>query len=184
VRTNKWLIVYIAFTCVIFLYGIYLLPKKAINFSFLFPPSSINTIKLSEIKKVIRVVDGDTIEIEGKIKVRYIGIDTPETVDPRKEVQCFGVEASNKNKELVEGKMIRMKKDISNTDKYGRLLRYVWLADTSATSTAELFINDYLVRQGFAHASTFPPDVAYSKQFIEAQSEAQKNNKGLWNKCK
>ncbi|MBU3968627.1 thermonuclease family protein [Patescibacteria group bacterium] len=60
----------------------------------------------SETFKVTRVIDGDTIEIEGGERVRYIGIDTPETVDPRKPVQCFGVEASKKNKELVEGKMV------------------------------------------------------------------------------
>ncbi len=61
--------------------------------------------------------------------MRYIGIDTPETVDPRKPVQCFGVEASNKNKELIEGKMVRLEKDITDRDKYSRLLRYVWVGD-------------------------------------------------------
>src|SRR3990167_3408922 len=76
---------------------------------------------------VTRVIDGDTIEIEGGQKVRYIGIDTPETVDPRKPVQCFGVEASNKNKELVSGKRDRLEKDVSETDKYGRLLRYIYI---------------------------------------------------------
>lgn len=134
--------------------------------------------------KVLRVIDGDTIEIEGNVKLRYIGIDTPETKHPTKGVQCFGKEASNKNKELVEGKMIRMEKDISETDRYGRLLRYVWLVEDSATNSAGLFVNDYLVREGYAYASTFPPDVAYSKQFVEAQKEARENNRGLWNLCK
>src|SRR4030042_2567140 len=79
---------------------------------------------------VTRVIDGDTIEIEGGQKVRYIGIDTPEKVDPRPSVQCYGKEAAAKNKELVEGKRVRLEKDVSETDKYGRLLRYVFVGDT------------------------------------------------------
>ena len=124
---------------------------------------------------VTRVIDGDTIEIEGGKKVRYIGIDTPETVDPRKPIQCFGVEASNKNKELVEGKRVRLEKDVSETDKYERLLRYVYVG--------ELFVNDYLARQGYAYAYTYPPDVKYSEQFVQAQKEARENNRGLWKTC-
>lgn len=124
---------------------------------------------------VIRVIDGDTIEIEGGQKVRYIGIDTPETVDPRKPVQCFGIEASNKNKELVSGKRVRLEKDISETDKYGRLLRYIYVGDT--------FVNLELVKQGFAYSSTYPPDVKYQSQFTEAQRQAKEQNKGLWGSC-
>jgi micrococcal nuclease len=124
---------------------------------------------------VTRVIDGDTIEIEGGYKVRYIGIDTPETVHPSKSVECFGIEASNKNKELVEGKKVKLEKDISETDKYGRLLRYVWVGD--------IFVNDYLVRQGYAYASTYPPDIKYSEQFVHAQREARENNRGLWASC-
>lgn len=126
----------------------------------------------NQLVKVTRVIDGDTIEIEGDQRIRYIGIDTPETVDPRKPVQCFGKEASNKNKELVEGKEVKLEKDISETDKYGRLLRYVYVGD--------IFINDYLVRQGYAHASSYPPDIKYQDQFNQAQNEARNNNKGLW----
>jgi len=124
---------------------------------------------------VTRVIDGDTIEIEGSYKVRYIGIDTPETVHPSKSVECFGKEASNKNKELVEGKRVRLEKDVSEEDRYGRLLRYVWIDD--------IFVNDYLVRQGYAHVYTYPPDVKYDKQFKEAQEEARKNIRGLWKDC-
>ena len=72
-----------------------------------------------ELFRVAHVVDGDTIKLESGEVVRYIGIDTPETVDPRKPVQCFGKEASEKNKELVEGKEVRLVKDTSETDKYG-----------------------------------------------------------------
>ena len=124
---------------------------------------------------VTKVIDGDTIMIEGNQAVRYIGIDTPETVHPSKPVQCFGQEASAKNKELVEGKTVRLEKDVSETDKYGRLLRYVWIGD--------IFVNEYLVRQGYAQVSTYPPDVKYQDLFLEAQKEAGENSRGLWGAC-
>lgn len=124
---------------------------------------------------VTKVVDGDTIQIEGGKVVRYIGIDTPETVDPRQSVQCFGKEASDKNKGLVAGKKVRLVKDVSETDRYGRLLRYVYVGD--------IFVNDYLVRKGYAYASSYPPDVKYQKQFNEAQTEARVNSRGLWGSC-
>jgi len=125
--------------------------------------------------KVTRAVDGDTIEIEGGEKVRYIGIDTPETVDPRKPVQCFGIEASKKNKELVEGKTVRLEKDITDRDKYSRLLRYVWVDD--------LFVNLELVKQGFATSYTYPPDIKYQEEFLAAEKEARENKLGLWEAC-
>lgn len=122
--------------------------------------------------KVIRVIDGDTIKIEGDMVVRYIGIDTPETVHPSKPVQCYGKEASDKNRELVEGKEVKLEKDVSETDKYGRLLRYIWLGD--------MLVNEYLVREGYAQSSTYPPDVRYQDRFIEAQRQAREEQKGLW----
>jgi len=124
---------------------------------------------------VTRVIDGDTIEIEGGKKVRYIGIDTPETVDPRKPVQCFGVEASNRNKQLVEGKKVRLEKDVSEIDKYGRLLRYVYVDG--------VFVNLVLVQEGFAYSYTYPPDIKYQNQFTEAQRLAREQKKGLWGSC-
>jgi len=124
---------------------------------------------------VTKVIDGDTIVIESGEVIRYIGIDTPETVHPSEPVECFGKEASNKNKELVEGKKVRLEKDVSETDKYGRLLRYVWVDD--------IFVNDYLVRQGYAYAYTYPPDVKYSEQFVKAQQKARENSRGLWKGC-
>ena len=125
--------------------------------------------------KVTRVIDGDTIEIDGGERVRYIGIDTPETVDPRKTVQCFGVEASNKNKELVEGRMVWLEKDVTDKDKYNRLLRYVYVGDA--------FINLELVKQGFAYSYSYPPDIKYQNQIVTAQQEAREAKKGLWNAC-
>ena len=177
------LLIYLGIVSVLFASGVYYFPsttqlKKVVNINPTKPPKM-----QSASIKVLRVVDGDTIEIEGSLKLRYIGIDTPETKHPTKGVQCFGIEASNKNKELVEGKMIRMEKDVSETDRYGRLLRYVWLTSEDATHSSELFVNDFLVREGFAHAATFPPDVKYSEQFIDAQKKAREKNRGLWSMC-
>lgn len=125
-----------------------------------------------QLTAVIRVIDGDTIEIEGGQKVRYIGIDTPETVHPSEPVGCYGVEASNKNKELVLNKEVRLEKDISETDIYGRLLRYVFVGD--------LMVNELLVREGYAQSSSYPPDIKYQHKFIEAQRLAREEGKGLW----
>lgn len=125
--------------------------------------------------KVTRVIDGDTLEIEGGEKVRYIGINTPELHDPRKKIECFGKEAFEKNKKLVEGKTVTLIKDISETDKYGRLLRYVYVDD--------LFINGVLVKEGFAYAVSYPPDIAKQDQFLEMQRFAKEQSKGLWKSC-
>jgi micrococcal nuclease len=122
--------------------------------------------------KVKRVVDGDTIELEDGRKLRYIGIDTPETKHPTKGQECFGEEASQKNKELVEGKIIALEKDVNDTDRYGRLLRYVWLE--------EKMINLTLVELGLAHAVSYPPDVAHQEEFRMAESQARAYQKGLW----
>lgn len=132
-------------------------------------------ISNTETAQVLRVIDGDTIELIDKRKVRYIGVDTPESVDPRKSVQCFGAEAKVENARLVEGKTIRLERDVSDTDRYGRLLRYVYIGD--------VFVNDYLVRQGFARIDTVPPDVSYSRQLLDAEQEARREFRGLWNTC-
>jgi micrococcal nuclease len=129
--------------------------------------------------KVTKVVDGDTIYIDyfgNKETVRYIGIDTPETVDPRRPVGCFGKEASQENKKLVEGREVSLVKDISDRDKFGRLLRYVYLKVDEGT----LFVNDYLVREGFARASTYPPDIAQTERLKAAEEAARLGKKGLW----
>lgn len=125
--------------------------------------------------KVVRVIDGDTIEIEGGEKVRYIGIDAPETVEPQKKVECFGQEATTKNKELVEGKTVRLEKDTTDRDKYNRLLRYVYVDEN--------LINAELVKLGFARAWAYPPDMQYQDQISEAEREAKKIQSGLWSAC-
>lgn len=135
-------------------------------------PTQVTQAGVVEGTLVKRVIDGDTIELETGETVRYIGIDTPETVHPNKPVQCFGKEASAKNTELVEGKRVRLEKDVSDSDRYDRLLRYVYVGD--------IFINDYLVRQGYANASSYPPDVKHQDQFRQAEQEARANKRGLW----
>ena len=124
---------------------------------------------------VTRVIDGDTIELENGERVRYLGINTPESVDPRKPVECFGKEASLKNKELVLNKKVVLEKDISEIDKYGRLLRYVY--------TDDAFVNLELIKQGYAQVATYPPDVKYHDLFLEAEKEARENKRGLWGNC-
>jgi len=125
---------------------------------------------------VTKVTDGDTIEIEGGQKVRYIGIDTPETVHPSKPVMCFGKEASNYNKDLVFGQKIRLEKDISETDKYGRLLRYVYLEDGT-------FVNLQLVKEGYATSYSYPPDIKFQQDFLSAEKLARDEGIGLWGEC-
>ena len=112
--------------------------------------------------QVVRVIDGDTIEVSigGKTyKVRYIGIDTPEVGER------MASEATAMNKRLVGGKVVRLEKDVSETDKYGRLLRYVWVGN--------LMVNAELVRLGCAQVSTYPPDVKYADLFLQLQREAR-----------
>lgn len=146
------------------------------------PLEKKETQQNNSLVKVQRVIDGDTIELEDKQKVRYIGIDAPELHHPKKSVQCFGKEAYEKNRELIEGKMVKLEKDVSEKDKYGRLLRYVFLYDPPSTPEG-LLINKYLVIQGYAHVSTFPPDVKYAAIFVNEQRNAAANKKGLWNQC-
>ena len=137
--------------------------------------SSVLSQTLSSVDTVKRVIDGDTIELSNGKRVRYIGIDTPETVDPRKSVQCFGREAKEENMRLVDGKTVRLEKDISETDRYGRLLRYVYVDD--------VMVNEVLVKNGFAHVSSFPPDIKYQDRFLLVEKEARENNRGLWSGC-
>lgn len=137
---------------------------------------------------VTRVVDGDTIVVEVTARsggpgageaevgeehtVRLIGIDTPESVDPRSPVECFGTEASDATRALLEGADVRLVKDVSETDRYGRLVRYVYLGEEMA--------NARLVVNGYAAAYTFPPDVRHSDLFVRLERDAREEDRGLW----
>lgn len=129
---------------------------------------------------VTRVIDGDTIELSDasghREHLRYIGIDTPEAVDPRKAMQCFAKEATQRNRELVENKDIIFYKDISDRDMYGRLLGFIYLVDGT-------LVNNTLVAEGYAFAYPYKPDVSQAKQFKRAQDFAREHHLGLWRAC-
>lgn len=127
---------------------------------------------------VADVIDGDTIKIsiDGKDEtLRLIGLDTPETVDPRKPVQCFGKEASDKAKELLLGRQIRIESDVSQDtrDKYERLLMYVYRDDG-------LFYNKHMIEQGYAYEYTYEIAYKYQSEFKSAEISAKTNQRGLW----
>lgn len=122
---------------------------------------------------VKRVVDGDTFESTDGKKVRMIGIDTPETVKPNHPVEPYGKEASQFAKQLLEGKTVTLRFDVEPYDKYNRLLAYVYLPEGT-------FVNDKLVREGYARIMTIPPNVAFADQFLAAEREAREHRRGLW----
>src|SRR3989338_7169551 len=128
------------------------------------PPLPANTYP------VLKVIDGDTISImkDGKaVTLRLIGLDTPETVDPRKPVQCFGKSASDKAKELLAGTTVRLEYDASQgtVDKYGRTLAYVFLSDGT-------LFNEYMIAAGYGHEYTYNLPYKYQKEFKEAERRA------------
>ncbi len=115
---------------------------------------------------VTRVIDGDTIVIDGNYHVRYIGIDSPETDE------YYYMQAKQMNEELVAGKKVRLERDVSDKDKYGRLLRYVYVGDS--------FINAEMVKRGCAWATAYPPDVKYDAYLEALEKEAKQKRQGFW----
>ncbi len=124
---------------------------------------------LPDTVRVVRVIDGDTIVIEGGYRVRYIGIDAPEIYPG---MEAFGTEAWQANRKLVEGKEVRLERDVSDKDKYDRLLRYVWVDD--------ILVEAELVRQGLARAKAYPPDTKYQDYLEQAETEAREAGRGMW----
>jgi len=132
------------------------------------PPTPIPTVP-TETAQVVEIIDGDTIDVQiggQTFRVRYIGMNTPESGQP-----C-AAEATNYNAELVGGKAVTLVKDVSETDQYGRLLRYVYLGD--------IFVNAELVRQGYANAATYPPDVTHADLFVQLEAESRAGGRGCW----
>jgi endonuclease YncB( thermonuclease family) len=126
--------------------------------------------------KVQRVVDGDTFvaSVNGRReRVRVIGVDTPESVDPNRPDEPFGEEASNFAKHYLDGETVRMAGDAEPRDRYGRMLAYVWLADGT-------FWNALLAAEGYAQQLTIPPNVTYADLFRRLVSEARRTDRGLW----
>lgn len=156
--------------------GINQLPKskEKINLT-LVNNSSKQPIK-PEFFRVIRIIDGDTIIVNfdsKNEKVRFIGVNAPETVNPGRPVEKYGKEASAFTKKILEGKKVRLEFDVQYRDKYSRLLAYVYLEDGR-------MINRMLIEEGYAQVMTVPPNLKYQKDFIRFERKARENKKGLW----
>lgn len=136
--------------------------------------------------KVVKVVDGDTINIKingNEEKVRLIGVDTPETHHPSKPLQPFGLEAENYTRAQLTGKIVYLEVDVTERDRYGRLLAYVWLSPPSAIPDSEIrskMFNAELLLNGYAQILTIPPNVKYVDYFRKYQTEARESAQGLW----
>jgi micrococcal nuclease len=130
--------------------------------------------------QVLRVVDGDTIRVrvDGHTeRVRYIGVDTPESVKPGTPVQCFAKRASAANAALVAGRSVRLVGDAEQRDRYGRVLAYVYREPDGA------FVNAQLVRDGYARTLTIAPNVAHARELADLARAARQAHRGLWSAC-
>jgi micrococcal nuclease len=130
--------------------------------------------------RVLRVVDGDTIlvAVGGRSeRVRYIGIDTPESVKPGTPVQCYAKRASRENEQLVGGRTVRLVGDAEARDRYGRRLAYVYRSGDG------LFVNAALVRDGYARTMTIAPNTAHATEFAGLARTARASARGLWGAC-
>lgn len=153
------------FIC-IFSFGIFGAAAGLISLTWQVPPH------LPEYQ-VLRVIDGDTIEVEQLGKVRYIGMDTPE-VYPPSAAEFYGTEATIANKQLVAGRKVRLGFDVQKRDKYRRILAYVYIDS--------IFVNAYLLEAGYAQLMTIPPNVKYADFFRKLQQKARQAGRGLWGK--
>jgi micrococcal nuclease len=143
------------------------------------PAAALQPVGATETARVVRVVDGDTLVIDrgrGDERLRYIGVDAPESVKPDSPVEFMGVDASAANAALVEGRELVLERDVSDTDRFGRLLRYAWVQDGDAWR----MVNLELVRRGYAQAVTYPPDVRWTDVLREAERAARDAGAGLW----
>ena len=134
----------------------------------------------AQVGRVVRVVDGDTIHVQvggTRETVRYIGVDTPESVKPGTPVECFAKRASAFNHRLIDGEQVRLVRDAEARDRYGRLLAYVYRVRDKR------FVNAALVRRGYAVPLTIPPNVAHAGQFRKLASAARRAGRGLWSSC-
>ncbi len=161
--------------------------------SFLLHPVYVAESKQSNVQpdsnqlyQVVRAIDADTLELSGGERVRLIGIDTPEsrynsklyrdakrTGEPPDGILAMGKLAHRFTKDLVEGKKVRLEFDVQQRDRYGRLLAYVFLEDST-------FVNAEIVKQGYAQIMTVPPNVKYKDLFLRLQKEAREDGRGLW----
>lgn len=133
------------------------------------------------IATVERVVDGDTVilDINGQSeRVRLIGLDTPESVTPNMPQQCFGAEAAQALSEILPpGTEVRIERDVEARDRFDRLLLYLYRQQDA------LFINQWLIEQGFAESVSYPPNVAFQSEFDRVRNQARATGTGLWGVC-
>jgi micrococcal nuclease len=136
--------------------------------------------------RVTNVVDGDTIEVElpdgSEEDVRYIGIDTPETVKPDTPVECGGPRAHEVNERLVDGRTVRLRFDAERRDVYGRLLAYVYVPG-EGPGGRPLFVNAELARRGLARTLTIEPNDSFAELFARLAGRAAARGRGLWGRC-
>lgn len=136
----------------------------------------VESAEEKELHKVTQVIDGDTFWIDEKEKVRLIGVDAPESRNTgRKKIGYYGKEAKAFLKSYLMGKRVKLKYDVTRTDRYQRTLAYVYLEDGT-------FLNAELVKLGYAMVYTVPPNVKYADEFLDLQREARENGRGLWGK--
>jgi len=133
--------------------------------------------------RVLRVVDGDTVKVRLRgagrvVTVRYIGVDTPESVKPGEPVQCFGALASDFNDRLVTGRRVRLRMGRERTDRFGRTLAYVYLLEGR-----HRFVNAELVRRGYARTLEIPPNTDFADRFDRLERRARAERRGLWRAC-
>jgi micrococcal nuclease len=131
--------------------------------------------KKYEVETIKRVVDGDTYDTSSDHRIRIIGVNTPEVFG---EMQYYGREASDFSKKRLENQTVYLFRDVSDTDKYGRLLRYLFIQNVP------VMFNETLLIEGYANTMTFPPDVMFAKKFLLLEREARENHKGLWGENK
>lgn len=169
---NRFLIIFVIFIVIGYVFDADM--KGITNIGL--PTKTPNTVGIYY--NVDRVVDGDTIKVvmgDTVESVRLIGINTPETVDPRRTVECFGKEASERMKELADGKIVRLEYDDTQNyrDTYNRILAYVYLEDGQ-------MLNRKMVAEGYAYEYTYLTPYIHQKEFRELQNLAKSGGKGLW----
>jgi micrococcal nuclease len=150
--------------------------RRAISVCLLLAGACVSHSIDADVEAIVRrVYDGDTIEVEFRgvtERVRYIGIDTPEMGDPRPPIREVARAAAAENRALVDGRVVRLEFDVQQRDRYGRLLAYVWVGDPR--------INERLVRDGFARAGSYPPNVRLQDRLRAAERSARTDGRRLW----
>lgn len=174
-RKNRYIWAIIAILLFAFLYSNFYLKNQQNAAQKIHYDYSVKTEEGKPIA-VARIIDGDTVELINGERLRYIGMDTPEEVDPRKPLQCYAKEAAAENEKLISGQKITFYKDVSVQDKYGRWLGFVYLDDGT-------FVNLELVKQGYAFAYPYIPDTSKKSEFKAAENQAKQNKLGLWSHC-